>query len=299
MGLLVGTAAAFAITEHLKLIKSPIYDPRVTKKFSPVCHCAADKAEIKFKLRHPDLVTVRIVDSGGHVVDTIATDASRGKNSILTFHWDGHTTTGIAPDGSVYQPEVELKNQRWTTRMPNKIVIDAAAPKVLSAKGGGILIPGSHGIAVHYVFSEPAHAVVYLGPRRVISGNRRRSRPDYQVKWNGKVGGQTLPAGRYVLEVAAVDLAGNETPPAQRKRVVVRIRNIVLSDSSIHVAPRARFTVTVRTGAPQYTWRLAGAHGSGKTKQLHLRAPKRRGHYRLVVSEHGHSTTATVIVGKK
>ena len=32
---------------------------------------------------------------------------------------------------------------------------------------------------------------------------------------------------------------------------------------------------------------------------LHLRAPTRRGRYRLVVSEHGHSTTATVIVGEE
>jgi len=299
VGLLVGTAAAFAITEHLKLIKSPIYFPRVTKKLSPVCDCPADKAKIKFKLRHPDSVTVKIVDSDGHVVDTIATDASRGKNVFVTFRWDGHTTTGIAPDGSVYYPQVELANERRTILMPNKITIDSVAPKVLSATDHrGILITrGSHGIAIHYVFSEPAHASVYLGPRRVIFG--RRSRPSYHVKWNGKAGGKSLPAGRYVLEVAAVDLAGNETPPAQRKRVVVRIRDIVLSDSSIHVAPRARFTVTVRTGAPQYTWRFADAHGSSKKKVLHLRAPKRRGRYRLVVSEHGHSTTATVIVGKK
>ena len=43
LGLLVASAAAFAITEHLKLIKSPLYDPQVTNGtvnsaavFSPV-----------------------------------------------------------------------------------------------------------------------------------------------------------------------------------------------------------------------------------------------------------------------
>ena len=70
----------------------------------------------------------------------------------------------------------------------------------------------------------------------------------------------------------------------------------------IHVGPGVRFAVKVRTAAPQYTWRFAGEHGTaktGKTKLLHLRAPGRRGRYRLVVSEHGHSASATVIVGGK
>ena len=64
LGLLLASAAAFAITEHLKLIKSPIYGPLVTvggkpaKVFSPVCNCATGTAKISFKLRHRDSVTV-------------------------------------------------------------------------------------------------------------------------------------------------------------------------------------------------------------------------------------------------
>ncbi len=300
LGLLLATAAAFALTEHLKLIKSPIYAPVVTKKFSPVCHCATDKAKIKFKLRHPDSVTVTIV-SRGQVVDTVATDAKIQKGVFVTFPWDGRTTTGVATEGSVYQPQVELTNDHRTILMPNKITIDTTPPKVLSASDGdGILITGGrHGIRLRYTFSEKAHASVYLGGRRVILG--RPSRPSAKVKWNGKVGGKALAPGRYVLEVAAVDIAGNETPPAERKRLVVQIRYIALGETSIHVAPRARFTVKVRTGAPQYTWKFSGAHGTGKPgkkKLLHLHAPARHGRYRLVVSEHGHSTTAIVVVGK-
>jgi hypothetical protein len=295
LGLLLATAAAFAITEHLKLIKSPIYLPDVTKVFSP----GTTKAEVSFKLRHPDSVTVTIVDSSGNTVATLSHEASEPKNALLTFRWDGHTPTGIAPNGSVYYPQVHLVSGRRTILMPNKIVIDTVPPKVLSASDeDGILVRrGTHGVAIHYVFSERAHASVYLGGRRIILG--RSSLPIGKVKWNGKVGGKQLPPGRYVLEVAAVDIAGNETPPAERKRVAVRIRNIILSEGSIHVAPRARFTVTVRTAAPKYTWKLAGAHGTGTKKVLHLRAPAHHGRYRLVVSEHGHTTTATVIVGKK
>jgi hypothetical protein len=295
LGLLLATAAAFAITEHLKLIKSPIYAPDVTKSFSP----GTDNANVSFKLRHPDSVTVTIVDSSGHVVATIAHGADEPKNTLVTFPWNGRTTTGVAANGSVYQPQVKLTNDRRTILMPNKIVVDTTPPKVLSASDGdGILIRGGHhAAAIRYVFGEPAHASVRVGGRRVVFG--RRTRTNGKVKWSGKVGGKTLPEGRYVLEVGAVDLAGNETPPAERKRVVIWIRDIALGETPSHVAPDARFTVKVRTEAPTYTWRFAGERGTAQKKVLHLRAPAHRGRYRLVVSEHGHATTAVVIVGGK
>ncbi len=298
----MASAAAFAITEHLKLIKSPVYATRVTKTFSPVCHCATDKAQISFKLRHADSVTVTIVDSEGTVVDTLATDVPEQKNALVTFRWDGHTTAGVAQNGTAYQPQVALSKDRRTIRMPNRITVDTSPPTVRSASdGAGILITGGHhGIAIRYVFSARAHASVYLGRHRVVLGHRMR--PSDKVKWNGTVDGKRLPPGRYVLELGAVDLAGNETPPAERKRLVVTIRYIALSATTIHVAAGAPFAVKVRAGAPQYTWRFAGARGTGKTGKkelLHLRAPAHRGSYRLVVSEHGHSAAATVIVGRK
>jgi hypothetical protein len=296
LGLLLASAAAFVITEHLKLIKSPVYATQVTRVFSP----AVGKAAISFKLRHPDSVTVTIVDSHGDVVDTVASDVSKPKGALVTFRWDGRTTSGVAANGSVYRPQVHLAHARWTILMPNKIAVDTTPPKVLSANvGAGILVPGAHhGIAIHYTLGEHAQVTVYVRGRRVVLG--RRSAPVGKVRWNGKVGGKTLPPGSYVLEVGAVDLAGNETPPAERKRVVVRISPIALDASPIHVRPGAGFTVKVRSGgAPHYTWKFAGAHGSGKTRLLHLHAPAHRGRYRLVVTEHGRSATATVIVGPK
>jgi FlgD Ig-like domain len=297
LGLLLASAAAFVITEHLKLIKSPVYDTHVTKKFSPVCHCATDTAEIMFKLRHSDSVTVTIVDSGGNVVDTVGTSGEQ--KGAVTFRWDGLTTTGVAPDGSVYQPQIELARDHRTILMPNKITIDTSPPKVLSASDGdGIAIRrGHHSVGIRYDFSEKAHVAVYLGGRRIILG--RRTRPQDKVKWSGKADGKTLPPGRYVLEVGAIDIAGNETPPAERRRLVVRIRSIALGETSIRVVPGARFTVNVWTGAPQYAWKFAGENGTEEKKLLHLRAPARPGRYRLVVSEHGYSTSAIVIVGRK
>jgi hypothetical protein len=138
---------------------------------------------------------------------------------------------------------------------------------------------------------------VYVRGRRIVLGNRTAT--DGKVKWSGKVAGRTLPPGRYVLEVGAVDVAGNETPPSERKRVVVLIRPIALGANPIHVRPGAGFTVKVRTDAAHYTWRFAGDHGTRKAKLLHLHAPAHRGRYRLAVTARGRSATAIVIVGPK
>jgi hypothetical protein len=296
LGLLVATAAAFAITEHLKLTKGPISGTYVTKAFSPVCGCSANEATIRVRLRHPDQLTVTILDSSLHAVATVASNRRRPKG-FATFLWNGKSDTGaVVPDGN-YRPQIHLANARRTILMPNRIEVDTTAPKVVAASDGtGILTTGGrHTIAIHYVFSERAHAVVFVGSRRVILGHP--SRPRAAVKWNGSRGGTPLPAGRYVLTIGAVDAAGNETPASERKQVVVRIRYIAIDQRSIRVAAGAHFFVDVRTAAPKYSWRLARRHGAGHGKLLHLRAPARRGRYRLVVTEHGHSASVRVIVG--
>ena len=63
VGLLVATAAAFAVTERLKLTKSPLMPgTRVSKVLSPTCSCARSRANIRIKLRRPDLLTVTVLD---------------------------------------------------------------------------------------------------------------------------------------------------------------------------------------------------------------------------------------------
>jgi flagellar hook assembly protein FlgD len=298
LGLLVACAAAFAITEHLKLIKSPIYDTRVTKVFSPVCGCATDQAEIGFTLRRADSLTVAIVDAAGKTVDTLAT-AQAERRGAVAFHWDGRTRAGTVARNATYQPQIHLANGR-TIVMPNRIVVDTVAPKVVSASdGSGLLIAGGHhSLSIQYVFSGRAVAAVYLGGSRVVLG--RHKLPTGSVKWNGKRDGKQLPAGNYVLDIAAVDQAGNETPAAHRKRVFVRISYIAIVLKSIDLFhPGERFAAGVYTAAHSYTWTFAGKHGTATKKLLHLRAPSKPGHYRLVVSADGHTTSTPVLVDKK
>jgi hypothetical protein len=299
LGLLVGTAAAFAVTEHLKLIKSPVAGTQVSKVLSPVCDCADSRAMIRIRLRHADHVTVTIMDSSLHRVATIAKARYVPRLKPYRFFWDGSTEAGTtAPDG-VYRPEVHLVGARHTFLLPNQIVLDTTVPKVLSASGGkGVLFPGSrHSLAIRYAFSERANAVVYLGGRQIIRGRPTRERD--RIKWAGEVDGKPVPAGTYVLSVGARDAAGNETPAAARKTVTVVVRYIDVTPKLLSVRPGARFAVHVETKAPRYTWRLGGRHGAKRTSRLRLSAPSNPGTYRLFVTEQGHTAIALVRVRAK
>jgi len=295
LGLLVATAAAFVITEHLKLTKLPLAGAKVSKVLSPACHCATGKATVQIRLRHRDRVTVTIVNSRGVKVATIASNEVVQPKLARVFTWYGRTAGGgIAPDG-VYNPWVALANARHTYRLPNKIVLDTKAPKVISASAEKPIFfarPG-RSIVIRYSFSEPAHAVVYVGGRRVVVG--RATRQQDRVKWTG-----ALPAGAYTISVGARDVAGNETPAAERKRFRVVIHDIGVAPQRLVVRAGKQFTVAVRTATAQrYTWRLVGRHGSHGVKLLHLRAPTTPGVYHLVVAAQGDTATVTVRVRAK
>ena len=299
LGLLVATSAAFAITEHLKLIKSPLSGIEVSKVLSPICRCATGKATVRVKLRHEDSVTVTIVDSAHQTVATLASGVRLPAHRPHVFAWNGRTDAGeIASDG-IYHPWVHLGHARWTYRFTNNITLDTKPPRVLSAHvAKAVLLAGpGRAVAIDYAFSEQAHALVYLGRRRILLG--RRSRPRDKIKWAGTFRGRPLRAGRYVLSVGAQDLAGNETPAGERKQVTVEVRYIELSPRALTVRSGRRFTVHVKTAAKRYTWRLGHRHGSRRGKTLRLRAPARRGTYRLVVEQNGHVQTVVVRVRAK
>jgi hypothetical protein len=308
LGLLVATAAAFAITEHLKLEKSPIYGVKIYAGrpgphavFSPVCGpgCATRAAKVRLTLRHTGRVTVTIVDSDGHQVATIAPDVLMRAKVPQTFAWKGRTDSGaLAPDG-VYYPWVQLG--RHTFRFINKVTVDTVPPKVVSVarvRQKPVFFAGrGRTVAIRYAFVGPAHAVIYLDGRRIVVG--RHTRPSGKIKWAGKIDHRQLQAGKYVLSIGALDPAGNETPAGKRKDVTVTLRYVEVTPGRTTVKAGRPFKVHVETAARRYTWRLGHRHGGRRRKTLRLRAPTTPGTYRLVVTANGHATTAVVKVRPK
>src|ERR671937_1104388 len=77
VGLLGGTAAAFALTEQLKLERSPVFRTDVGKLLGPNCRCGLVRIPIRFVLRKRDTLTVTIVDSRRRVVRTLLDSGPR------------------------------------------------------------------------------------------------------------------------------------------------------------------------------------------------------------------------------
>ena len=124
LGLLGGTAAAFAVTERLKLVPSPIIAPKLTPAFSPVCDCPTDEARIRFGLRDADRLTVTVIDADSRPVRTIAED-ERFSAGPVEFVWDGRG----APEG-VYRVRVHLADARRTIDIPNEMRLDTTPPEL-------------------------------------------------------------------------------------------------------------------------------------------------------------------------
>ena len=294
VGLLAATAAAFAITERLKLTKSPIIGMKVVREYvSPIAHTTAAFA---IRFRRLDRVTVTVQNSHGNEVDTLAYRvlAPRGRRS---FVWNGRTDAGSVAQDGTYRMEVHFTNQRRTILIPNVILLETKPPAVIDA---GAVRPvfspdGDHQsdtVTIHYKLSEGARVAVLFRGRRVILS--RSHKPKNKVTWGGTVGGRLLPPGTYVLTIGAVDLAGNKATAV--KHVSVTIRYIALQAKRVTVRAGARLKIAVSTDAKRYHWTLGARSGAASGHVLKLRAPAAAGTYRLKVSERGHEAAATVVV---
>ena len=294
LGLLGGTAAAFAVTEGLKLEKSPILRTRVDKIFSPVCECSRGVASIAFRLRKADRVTLSM-QRDGEVVRTLVAGRSVPKGRFGAS-WDGRDDAGrVLPDGS-YEPRVHLARAHRTIVLPNPIRIDTKAPHVAVVRWfPKVLTPDGNyrheRLEVRYRLSERGHALLFVGGKRVYRSLFQK--PTGAARWFGHAGGHGVRAGRYRVEIAARDLAGNLSRVVRVG--IVAVRYVRLPHAVYRVRVGTRFGTHVRTDSPGVRWWLGRRHGVGK-RDLVLRAPTRPGRYRLTVGVGDHTAHAVVIV---
>jgi hypothetical protein len=297
VALLAATAAAFALTQGLKLEKSPIFGTDVQPVFSPVCKpgCERETALIEFKLRKADRLDVSIVE-GGEVVRTIERGAGHSKG-LVSIEWDGRDDAGrVLPEGE-YQPRIHVRSERQTITLPNPIRIDVTPPvvqdvtvqpRVASPDGDR----RSDRVTVRYRLSEPGRGVLFVnGRRRALT---RFPRTEETIVWNAKVAGRPVREGVYRLQLAAFDPAGNRAERTTPIPVVVRY--VALGRTRIPVASGARFAVRVSTDAARVRWTLGGRSGFAPPGTLRLRAPLQKGQFTLTVSANGHTARAAVFV---
>ena len=286
LGLLGGTAVAFAVTERLKLVPSPIIAPRVTEAFSPTCRCPTDHAVFSFGLRKSDRVTVTVVDADKRAVQTLADGEERDAGRV-SFEWAGRG----AAEG-VYRVRVHLERERRTIEIPNAARLDTTPPELrVESIVPPAFSPDGDGrrdfVRVRFNLSEPASIVLLLREEeRLRSALKGRSG---KVEWYGR----GLRPGTYPLQIVADDRAGNRSSPT---RAVVRLRFIALSPRRLVVPAGVRFSVRVATDAERYAWRLGARRGTSRARTLVVRAPALAGRYTLVVRYRGHRDAVRVDV---
>lgn len=290
LALLGCTAGAFAVTEGLKLQKSPIGRTVVGKVVAP------DSSDhrtvpIRFVLRKVDRLTVEIVNGSGNVVRVLAQDeaAARGRQS---FPWDGRDDSGrVVPDGN-YRPRVHLAHERRTIALPNSIRMDATPPLVqLVSIVPRIFSPDGdfrrERVRIRYRTSEKAEAVLY------VDGDRRTTVRRYLRAGKLDWGSRGLKAGPHRLRLRALDLATNLGPPS--RALTVFVRYLDLRPHLLRVKTGKRFSFRVDTDAKNYAVHFGRLHARRAGRFLYLRAPA-PGRYNLRVAANGHVAHALVVV---
>jgi FlgD Ig-like domain len=288
--LLAATAAAFVVTEDLKLEPDPLALPRVDRTFSPVCRCEQQTARIAFRLRRADSLTLTIADENGRVVRTLLKDA-QFRPGNHQFGWDGRDETGrFVPEGS-YRPQVALEKLGRQIEFSKQIVVDTTRPsvRVLNVSRRIVSPDGDwrgDAIRIRYRLSEPSHALLVVNGRRVW---RTALRAEGVIPWRP---GRLRP-GLERLQLVAVDAAGNR---AAGRPFYIRVRYLEVTPSRLRVRPRRLITVRVSTDYPRYTWRLGRRRSSARGHTLRVRAPATPGRYALTISAGGRRQTTSVLV---
>ena len=297
LALLAATATAFAVTERLKLERSPVTGTRVDRVFSPVCECSRDLAVISFVLRGRETVTLDILDKDRRSIRTIVRNRREPRGRV-SYTWDGRDNLErVVPEG-VYRPRAQLERNGRTIVLPNPIRVDTTAPVIsLVRVFPRVFSPDSDGesdrVTATYRIDERARAVMLVDGRQRVQSKFRRL--EGQLVWFGRVNGHVVRPGTYEIRLRAVDRAGNRS--ARTRAVPVRVRFVELSRERIEVEAGKRFSVRVRTDATSYRWLFAGERGAGTRQVLVLRAPEEPGSYTLYVTVGGgHAASAPVNV---
>jgi hypothetical protein len=307
--IVAATAGAFAFTEHLKLERSPVYSPDITRFFSPVCGrgCPTRTATIGFRLRRPERIDVAIVDRHGGVVRTLATGLTHGRGRLL-LHWDGNDDAGMrAPDGA-YRPRVRLDRERRTILIPVTVNLDTKAPRVrlISVRPKVFSPDGDRrrdSITLLYSSTELGAPLLITGDRRLARGHNHQA-GIAKMRWAGRTGATVLAPGVYQLALRIEDRAGNVSRPT--RSVSVRLRFIEVTRITRRVRRGGTVRFTVDTDASTVRWSIQATPRSrplvlGQTAgpgPVAVRLPSRirAGRYVLVVTERGHSGLAGIVV---
>lgn len=305
--LLGGTAAAFTVTEALKLERSPLTAPRFAEVLSPTCACRTQVARLSFQLRQPDRIDVVIV-SDEDPVRTLAHDLDRSRGRVR-LKWDGRDDAGaFVPDG-VYRLRVSLQKADRTIMFPHEIRVDTEAPTldVVRVKPAAFSPDGDgrrDTVAIALRTNEAGQALVFLNGQLAAEAPLG-AESDGVLTWDGSVEGRPVREGVYTLFARLRDLAGNLSPAA---RISVQIRYVEVVPHVIVARRETSLRFRVLSDVRRVSWRLRKPGGTevladarARPGSIAVLLPRRirAGRYILEVVANGHRERAVVRIVKR
>ncbi len=221
-----GTAAAFAVTESLKLEPSVVTRPAFIgpdgepvardRVFSPACECPQEFAVLEFTLRKADRVTASIVDTRGAFVRALVTN-ERLRRGPQRLTWDGLDDAGaLAPDGP-YRLRLDLRREGRAFLVPMVFRVDTKAPRLRLVRAGPTVItPDSDGeqdkIWVRFRSNEKGAPILAVDGETISTGGVRGAGQS-ALSWLGRVSREPAPPGEYEITLRVQDRAGNISEP--------------------------------------------------------------------------------------
>jgi hypothetical protein len=218
LALLAATTTAFALTEVLKLERTPIVRPRFNVAFSPACACPHDTALLPIRLKKPETMDAAIVDSDGDSVRTLV-EAIRRPTGRLVLEWDGRDDSGaIVPDGT-YKVRLSFEGSDRSIVVPNPIRVDTEPPEAKLVSVEPSAVKPKEAVEVVVDSNERARLLLFAEGARVARG-KLSDEGLIRLVWQGA---SQLGRGRHALRVAVQDRAGNtDTAGTAQVRVFAR-----------------------------------------------------------------------------
>lgn len=236
--LVIATAAAFFITQHLK-VSTPLiagfprpYPPAINPRSGTTCYDPGTGRQVDHRvmsisfylLHHSDRVDVWVVDASGRVVATLATNRFMpgGSHPVRTqFVWNGRGQGGsFAPDGRYYV-KVHLIHQGRTVMIsdnsgPVGFMVKTTGPRPVITRVSPRVISASHltPVKIDYAGNQARGGTVLL--YRLVQRRTPRLVKSFltpwkgqTATWNGKIRGSAAPPGRYLIRLMVTDAACN------------------------------------------------------------------------------------------
>jgi len=194
------------ISDALVLSYTGVYASPVAPVLSPNGDGAHDTETLAYRLVRPATVTATLNGPNGATVPVETRPEAVG---VHTFVWDGTLASVPQPEGAWTFSVSATDDRNVQTTAERSFSLD-------NTLGSLTVSPNSSGgETAHFVLSRQADVVVRVERRNGFPVATFRlphlTAGAHRVPWNGKIGKQRVPAGRYLMRVDATSTIGTSS----------------------------------------------------------------------------------------